>query len=282
MNNRSLLLYGAFFLTILINSCQQQARVHRATDDNNLLLGNPSNATASINNPDNFFIDHKYYAESYNRTKGEPNWVSWRIGLSDLGSVDRANDFRPDSVSLPKGWYEASNSSYKKSGFDKGHNCPSGDRTSTTDANSATFLMDNIIPQAPNNNQHTWEHLESYCRQQVKKGNEVYVIMGSYGSGGTGKSGYRTTIAKGHIQVPAHIWKIVLILPDGDDDLQRVDADTRIIAIDTPNDNSISPNWMNYVCSVSDIETATGYKFLTALPAGLQTELKTRRFRGGN
>jgi endonuclease G len=185
-------------------------------------------------------------------------------------------------VSLPKKWYEASNSSYKGSGFDKGHNCPSGDRTSSPEANSATFLMDNIIPQAPNNNQHTWEHLESYCRQQVKKGNEVYVIMGSYGNGGTGRLGYRTTIAKGHILVPANIWKIVLIIPNGDDDLNRIDADTRIIAINTPNDNSISPNWMNYVCTVSDIEKATGYKFLTTLTAELQDTLKNRKFSGGN
>ncbi|WP_255412675.1 DNA/RNA non-specific endonuclease [Chitinophaga sp. S165] len=40
--------------------------------------------------------------------------------------------------------------------MDRGHNCPSADRTSTT-ANSSTFLMTNMIPQAPQNNQQTWE-----------------------------------------------------------------------------------------------------------------------------
>ena len=277
------LLIPITFILLLFNSCQQpKTHIHQATDDSNLLLGNPSNASANITDADNYLIDQKYYTESYNRTKVEPNWVSWHISSTDLGTTDRLNNFRPDSVSLPKKWYEASNSSYKGSGFDKGHNCPSGDRTSSPEANSATFLMDNIIPQAPNNNQHTWEHLESYCRQQVKKGNEVYVIMGSYGSGGTGRLGYRTTIAKGHIQVPSNIWKIVLIIPNGDDDLNRIDADTRVIAINTPNDNSIAPNWMNYVCTVSDIEKATGYKFLTALPAEVQGGLKGKRFSGGN
>ncbi|HEY0176081.1 MAG TPA: DNA/RNA non-specific endonuclease [Pedobacter sp.] len=262
----------------------QQGREHKtairsqSADDDHLLLGNPSNAAG---NADNYLIDQKYYVESYNRTKAGPNWVSWHIGSADLGSTDRLNNFRPDT-SLPAGWYEADNTSYRGSGFDKGHNCPSGDRTSSTAANSATFLMDNIIPQAPNNNQHTWEHLESYCRDQVKKGNEVYVIMGSYGSGGTGKNGYFKSIDNGRINVPSHIWKVVVILPDGNNDLQRINMGTRVIAIDTPNDNTITPNWMNYLCTVRDIEKATGYNLLSALPEPVQNVIETIKFKGGN
>lgn len=250
-------------------------------DNSHLLLGNPSGAVSSTGSADNYLIDQKYYTESYNRTKGGPNWVSWHIDAADLGSTDRLNNFRPDT-SLPGGWYEVDNTSYKGSGFDKGHNCPSGDRTSSTEANSATFLMDNMIPQAPNNNQHTWEHLESYCRDQVKKGNEVYVIMGNYGTGGTGKNGYFTSIDKGRINVPAHIWKVVVIIPDGNNDLQRINAQTRVIAIDTPNDNSIAPDWMNYLCTVRDIEKATGYDLLSVLPKSVQDAVETQRFKGGN
>lgn len=247
----------------------------------NLLMGNPSNATNSTGNPDNYLIDHKYYVESYSRKKATPNWVSWHIGSSDLGSTDRLNNFRPDT-DLPEGWYEADNTSYKGSGFDKGHNCPSGDRTSSTEANGSTFLMDNMIPQAPNNNQHTWEHLESYCRAEVKKGSEVYVIMGSYGSGGTGRNGYSTSLAQGKINVPAHIWKVVVVIPEGNNDLQRINANTKVIAIDTPNDNSIAPNWMNYICTVRDIEKATGYNLLSALPKSLQDVIELNKFKGGN
>ncbi|CAM4295313.1 endonuclease G [Pedobacter westerhofensis] len=246
-----------------------------------ILLGNPSGATSSTANADNYLIDHRYYVESYSRSKGAPNWVSWHIGAEDLGKTERLNNFRPDT-SLPEGWYEADNTSYKGSGFDKGHNCPSGDRTSSTAANSSTFLMDNMIPQAPNNNQHTWEHLESYCRTQVKKGNEVYVIMGSYGSGGTGKNGYAQTIDNGNIKVPSNIWKVVVVIPEGSNDLQRINDNTRIIAIDTPNDNDITPNWMNYLCTVRDIEKATGYDLLSALPVALQNRVELRKFKGGN
>ena len=142
--------------------------------------------------------------------------------------------------------------------------------------------MDNIIPQAPNNNQHTWEHLESYCRNKVKRGNEVYIVMGAYGSGGTGRNGFATSIADGHINVPAHIWKVVLIIPDGNDDLGRIDEGTQVIAVDTPNDNNITNNWMNYTCTVKDIESATGYNLLSALPQPVQEALENKKFTGGN
>lgn len=249
-------------------------------DNGNLLLGNPSNANNSVStSADNYLIDHHYYIESYNKTKAEPNWVSWHIGAGDITGKRGPDDFRADTT-LPAKWFKVDNTYYRGSGFDKGHNCPSGDRSSSSDANSATFLMDNIIPQAPNNNQHTWEHLESFCRDRVKEGNEVYVIMGSYGTGGTGSNGYATSIYKGRINVPAHIWKVAIIIPNGNNDLRRINSETQVIAIDTPNDDNIDPNWMKYICSVRDIEKATGYNLLSALPQDVQDAVETRRFSG--
>lgn len=248
-------------------------------DNDNLLCGNPSGATASINNYNNYLINQNYYTESYSRDRCGPNWVCWHLGSTDLGSTDRLNNFRADTK-LPAGWYEAQNYSYKDSGFDKGHNCPSGDRTNASDANSATFLMDNIVPQAPYNNQRTWEHLESFCRSQIQSGNEVYVIMGSYGTGGTGSKGYTTTIDEGRINVPAHIWKVVVIIPNGNQDLKRINSNATLIAIDTPNDNSINPNWQQYVCSVRDIEKSTGYNLFSNLPKAVQDSIEVTRYGG--
>ncbi|TKK69344.1 DNA/RNA non-specific endonuclease [Ilyomonas limi] len=252
-----------------------------AGDNSNTLLGNPTNALHNLSSGDNYLIDHGYYIESYNKTKCTPNWVSWHIGASDLGNVNRVDNFRPDA-SLPNGWYAVDDDDYKGSGFDKGHNCPSGDRTATTQANASTFFMDNIIPQAPNNNQRTWEHLESYCRDQIKKGNEVYVIMGNYGSGGTGSKGYTKSINQGKINVPARIWKVVVIIPNGNNDLSRIDNNTRVIAVDTPNDNSIAPDWMQYITTVAAIEKATGVDLLSALPDNIENVLAKKKFSGGN
>jgi endonuclease G len=250
-----------------------------ATDNSNLLLGNPSGATTSTSNPDNYLYDLGYYIESYDRDRGEPNWVSWYVGDTSLGAIDRSNDFRPDP-NLPAGWYEVPATAYSGSGFDRGHNCPSGDRTNTTLANQSTFLMDNMIPQAPNNNEQTWAHLEEYGRSLVSAGNEIYVVMGSYGSGGTGSNGTATTVNGGKVAVPSHIWKVILVLPKGNNDLSRITAGTRVIAVNTPNINTISSDWTQYICTVKDIEDATGYTLLSNVPASIRSVLETKKDAG--
>lgn len=262
------------------NTNAKQSTDTPAVDDNtNLLLGNPSNATTSTRTPNNYLIDRPYYTLSYNRSRGGPNWVSWYVGNEWLGHIKRVNDFRADDA-LPPGWYHVQNTSYQGSGFERGHNCPSADRSNSLKANSATFLMTNMIPQAPANNQITWGNLEDYERMLVKNGNEIYVIMGSYGQGGYGTRGFHNTIDSGRITVPAYIWKVIVVLPEGNNDLQRVDAATRVIAVITPNNNAIKPNWTNYLCTVRDIEKATGYNLLSKLPKPLQEAIETRKDAG--
>ncbi|PSL46032.1 endonuclease G [Chitinophaga niastensis] len=241
-------------------------------DDDNLLLGNPSNATASLVMVNNYLMDKGYYKLSYNRDKCTPNWVCWHVCARDLGNMSRANDFRPDA-DLPESWYQVTQSSYIGSGFDRGHNCPSGDRTATRDANEATFLMTNMIPQAPYHNQHLWKNLEDYTRELVRDGNEVYVIMGSYGSGGVGRNGLAKKIDDDNINVPDHIWKVLVILPDGNNDLQRISKNTRIIAVNTPNKNDVNTHWTAYLTSIEEIEKVTKYKLLNNVPEAVRQEL---------
>ncbi|WP_143310526.1 DNA/RNA non-specific endonuclease [Chitinophaga vietnamensis] len=243
-----------------------------AGDDDHLLLGNPSNASASLAMANNYLMDKGYYKLSYNRDRGTPNWVCWHISRRDLGNMNRANDFRAD-MDLPSTWYAVAQTSYIGSGFDRGHNCPSGDRTNTRDANEATFLMTNMIPQAPMHNQHLWAYLEDYTRGLVKKGNEVYVIMGSYGVGGTGSKGFREKIDHDRITVPDHIWKVILVLPEGNNDLKRINKNTRIIAVNTPNSNDVNTSWSAYLTSIAEIEQATHLKLLSKVPEAVRQEL---------
>ena len=244
-----------------------------------LTLGNPSGATSDPAQPTNYLLSKPQYALSYHRDRGTPNWVSWHLSGSWVGSAPRQNDFRADPA-LPRGWYQVTPASYTGSGFDKGHNCPSADRTKTLDDNSATFLMTNMMPQAPRNNQQTWAHLEDYCRTFLSSGNELYIICGSYGKGGTGANGYATTLDQGRVTVPARCWKVVVILPTGTDDAARVSTSTRIIAIDTPNDNSISTTWGSYRTSVDAIEAATGLDLLSAVPTAVQQTVEARTDTG--
>ncbi|MGA7936556.1 MAG: DNA/RNA non-specific endonuclease, partial [Kovacikia sp.] len=192
-----------------------------------LTMGNPSQASTQ---PDNFLLLRPQYALSYNASKGIPNWVSWQLNQSWLGPVDRQNDFRPDET-LPPNFYHVTPSDYSGTGYDRGHQAPSADRTRNAEDNSATFLMSNMIPQAPDLNRGPWEKLESYARQLVSEGKELYITAGV--------EGQKDTLAGGKISVPTRNWKVIVVLDKPGLGLNGVTATTRVIAVDMPNENGI-------------------------------------------
>ena len=109
--------------------------------------------------------------------------------------------------------------------------------------------MSNMVPQAPDNNQGPWADLESFLRTLLPA-NEIYIIAGPAGVGGSGDNGPAETIANGHVTVPAFTWKVALVLPHGDNDVSRVNAATRTIAVIMPNQNSINTDWHSYLTTV--------------------------------
>ena len=64
-------------------------------------------------------------------------------------------------------------------------------------------------------------------------------------------------------------------LPVGSDDLSRVSASTRVIAVDIPNTQAASAlPWGDYRTSVDAIESSTGLDFLSLVPANMQEALE--------
>ncbi|MFK7049455.1 Nuclease precursor [Flavobacterium columnare] len=260
---------------------ENQRKIVKASsvDNGDMMLGNPSKANQEDYN--NYLLGKENYTLSYNNKKGTPNWTSWHLDYRNLGSTSRANDFRADT-GLNGSFFLVSPTHYKDSGFDRGHMCPSADRTNTFQANSETFLMTNMVPQSPKNNQQTWEGLEERLRQFVRNDDkEVYIIAGPYGQGGTGKNGGVTKfLANGKICVPSSTWKIAVILDEGNDDLTRIDENTTIIAIDVPNNQNIDRDWKKYIVKVSDIEQKTGFSFFSSMTSTLAKKLKAKTYSG--
>ena len=246
--------------------------------DSTMLMGNPSSATQNIVDASNYLLKEGYYSVSYNNDLGRPNWVSWHVSSTDYGAVSRQEDFRANP-NLPSSYYPVTPSSFTPYVFDKGHMCPSADRTSSVEANSSTFLMTNIVAQAPNNNQRTWANLENYCRDTLvkKMGNELYIISGTLGEGGVGNNNILTnTIDNGRVSVPAYVWKVIVVIPNGSNDLTRVNNFTRVISVLMPNDNSIASNWRSYRVRVDDIEQQTSYDLLSKLSTSIQNVIEAR------
>lgn len=76
--------------------------------------------------------------------------------------------------------------------------------------------------------------------------------------------------------IPSHCWKVILFLPKDKDDLSRVKENTRVIAVDFPNDGSTAKqDWAKYRTSVSNIESKTGLNFFKTLPTNVSNSLKS-------
>jgi endonuclease G, mitochondrial len=231
-----------------------------------LALGNPSNATVNPTKEENYLIVGQHSVVSYNRKKGIVNWVSWKLQKSDFGAISRQNDFRPDDR-LPIGWKRLSSSDYSNSGFDRGHMCPSGDRSSSIDANSSTFLMTNITPQSNDLNTGPWEKFESFSRGLVFKQNNVYIIAGQYGEKGKYKNRFT---------IPTNFWKVVVAVPKNFD-VNAINGNTKVYAVDMPNIDGIADHkWPQYQTSVREIEHKTGYNFLSKIPQHVQDQIETK------
>jgi endonuclease G len=152
---------------------------------------------------------------------------------------------------------------------------PSADRTNTVSSNSATFLMTNMIPQAPDNNQGPWANLENYSRTLVSQGKELYVVSGSYGTCGTGSNGSKCSF--NGITVPARTWKVIVVLDNPGSGAGGVTTLTRVIAIDMPNSQGIrSIPWQNYRTTVDSIEQKTGYNLLSSVASSIQTVIEAK------
>ena len=252
----------------------------RATDLNygniHLLMGNPSNATPTIENPSNYLMLKPQYALSYNRERNIPNWASWQLNQSWLGDAKRQDNFRSDST-LPTSWYRVRPLDYAKSGFDKGHVVSSEDRGESDADNSATFLMTNMIPQAPDNNRVVWSQFEAACRALAKQGKDLYIVAGSSGFGGNGSNG-DMTLLNNKVIVPAQIWKVVLVVDRlgiaPKDITQKV---SRTIALIVPNQQGVkSKTWQEYATSVDEVEKLTGYDFFSNLPKEVQQIIEAK------
>ena len=229
-----------------------------------MLTGNPSsadNASATLSRT-NYLISRAQYAMAYNDSTREPNWVAWNLTAGDVGSSGRSNFIVDGPPLYPASFYQVLTTDYSGSGYDRGHLCPSADRTVTASDNQVVFTMSNMMPQTPDNNQGVWASFETYCRTLASAGNEILIISGPGGFAGS-------TIASG-VAIPGFTWKIVVVVPlagtgDAIDRLLATGAaHIRVIAIKVPNIAGVrSTPWQNFVTSAGQLQSDTGYTFFS-------------------
>lgn len=251
-----------------------------SADDPLGIFGNPDGATNNPRNPDHYLLPRREFTLSYNDSLRFPNWVAWRLDSQDIGDTDRGN-FTADP-DLPESFEHITTRDYSGTGYDRGHNCPSKDRSASRAVNDVAFYMSNITPQRHTMNAGPWENLESYCRKLAQEGNELYILCGH---GFDSKDPARAPrIGRSQITVPDFGWKIVVVLPKKrGGDAERVAADTRVIAVKMPNEGVDEHDaWDKYLTTPAAIEQATDLTFFANLPQEVATALKQKQDTGVN
>jgi len=187
-----------------------------------------------------------------------PIWVAEHLTKEKiLEKLPRKDSFRPDPDLSPGSRAELAD--YKGSGFDRGHMAPNADFGWSAEAQSESFLLSNMVPQNPNNNQRIWAALEGYVRDWAIARGEVFVYSGPvYIDDKAGKS-----IGKNEVGVPDFLYKVIF-------DPKKKEA----IAFLMPNE-ALDPNDLaGYIIPVRDIEYVTGLNFLSKLPRKEQNRIE--------
>ena len=201
-------------------------------------------------------IKHNGYQLSYNEEHEQAEWVAYSLDKSDIVS----NNFkRPYFINDPKVKSKSANwRSYKKSGYDRGHLCPAGDKRYSKEAHDETFYTSNISPQKHDFNAGVWNRLEQKTRYWAKKYKRLYIV-----TGGILKPNLKT-IGKDMVSVPNQFYKIIL---------DYTQPEVKAIAFLFPHKESKKPLY-DFVVSIDKIEDITGIDFFPELPDAIETKLE--------
>lgn len=192
-------------------------------------------------------VHHEFYSLSYSEKDEQAEWVAYELTKAQVRNGDfKRPYFEMDPAVKSK---SAHWRNYKKSGYDRGHLCPAGDREFSKSAYEETFLTSNITPQRHDFNAGVWNRLEQKVRYWAKKYDGVFVVTGGVL---TDKIG---TIGEEKVTVPESFYKIVY---------DRSEGQNRMIAFLMNHHESKEPLY-SFVTSVDQIEKLTGIDFFPEL-----------------
>lgn len=199
------------------------------------------------------------YVASYNRDLRICNWVAWHLTKThSSGPYKRKGiSFREDTeVAQPR----PQNSDYARSGYDRGHMCPSGDNQWSQKAQEDCFLFTNMCPQSHDLNSGDWNDLESKCRDWAWRYGDIYIVAGPVLRGSRHRK-----IGRNRVTVPEAFYKVVLCMK----------GQPRALGFLYENEDG-HRKMSSYVKTVDEIEALTGIDFFASLPEDVEQAVERR------
>ncbi len=200
------------------------------------------------------------YTVSYNKDTRCANWVAWVLTSNHTsGSFKRdGHKFKEDNeVPTPR----ATNDDYYRSGYNRGHLCPSGDNKWSEKTQSESFFFTNISPMRRDLDGGDWNELEMKCRSWANKYGKLYIACGP-----VYKNQEHKKIGKNKVVVPEQYFKVVMTFgKDGNSPK----------ALGFIYDNRSGRNDLSYyVRSVDEIERITGFDFFPFLDDTIENRIE--------
>lgn len=199
---------------------------------------------------------HNAYSFSYAEDFEQSEWVAYELKASDMKKVQYERPFFEIDEVVKTGAAHWRN--YKKSGYNKGHLCPAGDRKVSYDLYEETFLTSNISPQKYEFNSGVWNRLEQKVRYWATKYDGLYVVTAGV------LSDKLDTIGFEDVAVPKYFYKVLL-----------TQDRKRMIGFLVPHQNSNKPLY-EFVVPVDVIEKKTGIDFYPNLDDTLENTLELK------
>ncbi|MDE6276624.1 MAG: DNA/RNA non-specific endonuclease [Muribaculaceae bacterium] len=195
------------------------------------------------------------FAVSFNPTHRVPNYVAWELtGEEARGTVPRNSDFHPDPdvAGCP------TLADYRGSGFDRGHMAPAAEMKWSAEAMYDSHVLTNMCPQDRSINGGRWKTIEQLEQQWAKADSALIIITGPILS-----DEITRTIGNG-VSVPERFFRVIF---------SPYVEPPRAIAFIVPN-MPTDLGVFEMAVSVDEVEAATGFDFLSALPDEIETEVE--------
>ncbi|MCL2647102.1 MAG: DNA/RNA non-specific endonuclease [Phycisphaerales bacterium] len=207
------------------------------------------------------------YVVGYSEGRKTPLFACYRVIREQPFKLDRPKgNFLTDTRTQAR----VKHQDFTGSGYDRGHMAPNSAiaKCFGEQAQTETFLLTNICPQAPALNQKVWEELEKRELVYAVRFGEVWVMDGPVfadASGGT------THKLRSGIAVPAAFWKILL-----EDEGGGKGGEERVhtFAVIMPQTVAGTEKPAQFATAIDNIEKETGLEFLWKLSSGKQRMLK--------
>lgn len=203
--------------------------------------------------------------------KRSQRWTCYQMHKGYSGKYSRESNFFFDQTNLNSNEYWGEYTYFP--GYDRGHICPSGDRTASKEMNSQTFVMTNMQPQYhkfngfdDSGNNGLWVRMENQLRKWVDKLSATDTIFVCKGGTIDSETNIITRIG-GKLIVPKYFYMAIL---------RKSSFGYAGMAFWSEQKNAWRTNetLRSHAISIAELEKRTGIDFFCNLPDDVEAQVE--------